>query len=129
MEKQVFEFFVCSWCGTYSSNSLCVLIWNFYQMFLIVCTELWLRLEPQFRPTRFAINFLFIIVRAERKVRFCVKLFYIFSNWILIRLSWNLSRLVPNSVGIFTQKNQQETVSGKIFRNFLNSKTILFPDL
>ena len=58
---------------------------------------------PQFRPTRFVINFVFIIAKAERNVRFFVKLFHFFSNWILIRFSWNLSRLVPNSIGILTQ--------------------------
>jgi len=33
--------------------------------------EFWLRFEPQIRPTRLAINFLLITVRAKRKVRLC----------------------------------------------------------
>jgi len=83
----------------YSSGHL---VWNFYQTFVTVSTEFWLRFEPQIRPTRLAINFLLITVRAERKVRLCVKLFDFFRCWILIRLFWNLSRFVPNSVEILT---------------------------
>jgi len=62
-----------------------------------------MRFEPQTRPTRFAINFLFISVRAEKKVRLCVKLFDFLPGWIVIRLTWNLTRLVPNSVEILTR--------------------------
>jgi len=47
-------------------------------------------------------NFFFINVRAERKVRLCVKLFDFFRGQILIRLTWNLSCFVPNSVEILT---------------------------
>jgi len=36
-----------------------------------VSVEFWLKFEPQFRPTRLTINFLFITVRAEGKVRLC----------------------------------------------------------
>ena len=49
--------------------------------------ELWLRFEPQIFPTRFAINFFFIVVRAKSKIRLCVKLFGFISNLILICLS------------------------------------------
>jgi len=55
--------------------SLSVYIWNFYQTFLIVCIEMWLRFEPQIRSTKFAMNFLFIIATTERKVCFYVKPF------------------------------------------------------
>ena len=64
--------------------------------------EFWLRYEAQVRPTRLAINFLLIIVRAERKVRLCVKLFDFFRGRILVRLTWNLTRFVPNSVEFIT---------------------------
>ena len=37
-----------------------------------------------------------------KKVRSCVKLFNFFRGLILIRLTWNLSRFVPNSVEIHT---------------------------
>jgi len=82
--------------------SLGILVWNFYQTFVIVSVEFRLRFEPQIRPTRLAINFLFITARAGRKVRLCVKLFDFFRGRILIRLTWNLSRSVPNSVEILT---------------------------
>ena len=73
--------------GPTTPYSLGILVWNFYQTFVIVSTEFWLRFEPQIRPTRFAINFLFIIARAERKVRLCVKLFDFFLKWIFICLT------------------------------------------
>jgi len=86
--------------GLTTPYSLGILVWNFYQTFVTVSTEFWLRLEPQIRPTRSTINFLFITAKAERNVRLCVKLFDFFRGWILIRLTWNLSRFVPNSVEI-----------------------------
>ena len=89
--------------GLTAPYSLRILVWNFYQTSVAVSIEFWLRFEPQTRPTRFAINFLFITARAERKVRSCVKLFDFFPGWILIRLTWNLSRFVPNSVEILTR--------------------------
>ena len=83
-----------------TTYSLGILVWNFYQTFITVSIEFWLRFEPHIRPTRLAINFLFVTARAERKVRLCVKLFDFFRGWILIRLTLNLSRFVPNSVEI-----------------------------
>jgi len=88
--------------GLTTPNSLDILVWNFYQTFVTVSTECWLRFEHQIRPTRLSINFLFITAKAERKVRLCVKLFDFFRGWILIRLTINLSRFVPNSVETLT---------------------------
>jgi len=88
--------------GRTTSYSLGLLVWNFYQTFVTVCIEFWQRFEPQIHPTRFAINVLFITTRVERKVHLCVKLFDFFPRWILIRLTWNLSRFVPNSIKILT---------------------------
>jgi len=89
--------------GLTAPYSLGILVWNFYQTFVIVSIEFWLIFEPQTRPTWFAVNFLFITARAERKVRLCVKLFDSFLGRILIRLTWNLSRFIPNSVEIHTR--------------------------
>jgi len=86
--------------GLTTPYSLGILDWNFYQTFVTVSVVFWLRFETQIRPTRLEINFLFIIVRAERKVRLCAKLFDFFGGWILIHLTWNLPRFVPNSVEI-----------------------------
>ena len=86
--------------GLTAPYSLGILVWNFYQTFVTVSIEFWLWIEPQIRPTGLAINFLFVTARAERKVRLCVKLFDFFRGWILICLTWNLSRFVPNSVEI-----------------------------
>ena len=109
--------------GLTTPYSLGVLVWNFYQTLAIVSIEFWLRIEPQTRPTRFAINFLFITARAERKVRPCVKLFDFFPGWILIRLTWNLSRFVPNSVEILT-RNFRKTHFGRIFQKFCADQSV-----
>ena len=88
--------------GLTTPYSLGILVWHFYQTFFTVSTEFWLRFEPQIRLTGLAINFLFVTARAERKVRLCVKLFDFFRGRILIRLTWNLSPFVPNSVEILS---------------------------
>jgi len=64
--------------GHTTPYSLGILVWNFYQTFVTVSTEFWLRFESRIRPTGLAINFLFITARAERKVRMCVKLLHSF---------------------------------------------------
>ena len=88
--------------GLTTPYSLGILVWNFFKTFVIVSTEFWHRFEPQIRPLKFPINFLSITARPERKVRLCLKLFDFFPRWILIRLTWKLSRFVPNSVKTFT---------------------------
>jgi len=92
--------------------SLGLLVWKFYQTFVILCIEFWLRFEPQIRPTRFSINFFIITTRVERMVRLCMKQFDFFPRWILIRLTWNLSRFVPNSVTILTCNFRKELFRG-----------------
>ena len=67
--------------GHTTPYSLGISVWNFYQKFVTVSIDFWLIFEPQFSPKRLAINFLFIIVRAERKVCLCVKLFDFFCGW------------------------------------------------
>jgi len=112
--------------GLTTPYSLGILVWNFYRTFAIVSTEFWLRFEPQIRPTRFAINFLFITARAKTKVRLCVKLFDFFPRWILIHLTWNLSRFVQNTVEIFTwnfrkKKLFHENISEILWKTRLSS--------
>jgi len=58
--------------------SMDLLVWRFYQTFVTMSIDLWLRFEPQIRPTRLTISFLLISARVERKVRLCVKLFNFF---------------------------------------------------
>jgi len=103
--------------GLTTPYSLDILEWNFHQMFVTVSTEFWMRFEPQIRSTRLAINFLFISSRAEKKVRLCVKLFDFFRGRILIRLTWNFSRFVPNLVEILTW-NFRKNYFGRIFQKF-----------
>jgi len=43
--------------GLTTPYSLGLLVWNFYQTFVIVCVEFWLSFEPRIQPTRFAISF------------------------------------------------------------------------
>ena len=107
--------FVYSRSGTYYALLLGFCAWNFYQTFVTMSIEFWLGFEPQIPPTRLAINFSFITARAERKDCLCVKLFDVFPRWILIRLTWNLSRFVPNPVEVPTWNFRK-----KLFReNFL----------
>ena len=73
--------------GLTTPYSLGILVWNFYQTFVIFSIEFWLRFEPQIRPTRLKINFLFITAMVERKVLLCLKLFDFFLTWILICLT------------------------------------------
>jgi len=75
------------WLGLTMPYSLGILVWNFYQTFVTMSIEFWLRFEPHIRPTRLTINFLFITTRAERKVRLCAKLLDFFRGWILVRLT------------------------------------------
>jgi len=103
--------------GLSAPYSFGISVSNFYQIFLTMSIDFWLRFQPQIRPTEFAINFLFITASAERKVRLCVKLFDFFPRWILIRLTWNLLRFVPNSVEILTW-NFRKNFFGRIFQQF-----------
>ena len=64
--------------GLTTPYSLGILVWNFYQTFVTVSNEFWLRFEPHIRPTKLAINFLFITARAERMICLCVNLLYFF---------------------------------------------------
>ena len=105
--------------------SLGLLVWKFNQTFIIVCIEFWLRFETHIRPTRFSINFLFITARVERKVRLCVKLLDLFPRWILIRLTWNLSRFVPNSIQIFWWKLRKKLFQDNFSEILWKTKAIL----
>jgi len=111
--------------GITTAYSLNILVWNFYQTSVTVSIEFWLRFEPQIRPTRLVIIFLFVTARAERKVRLCAKLFAFFRGWILIRLTWNLSHFVPNSVEIlgwnFRKKLFRENFSKILWKSRLSS--------
>jgi len=96
--------------GLTTPYSLGISVWKFYQSFAIVPTEFWLRFERQIRPTGFAINFLFITVRAARKVRLCVKLFDFFRGWTLIRLTWNFVAFCPKFSWDSYVKFQEKTI-------------------
>ena len=94
-----------------------------------MCVKFWLRFEPNIQPTRFEISFLFIIDKVYRKIHFCLKLFGFFPRWILIHLMWNLPHFVPNSVEILTWNFRKKTISGGFFRNFVQTKAILYQNL
>ena len=112
--------------GLTTPYSFGILVWNCYQTSVTVSAEFWLRFEPKIRPTGLAINFLFITAGAERKVRLFAKLFDFFRGWILICLTWNLSRFVPNSVEIVTSNFRKKTISEEFFRNFVQTRAILY---
>ena len=115
--------------GLSAPYSLGVLVWNFDQTFITVSIEFLLRFEPQIRPTRLTINCLLITVRAERKVRLCVKLFDFFRGWILIRLTRNLSRFVRNSVEILTWNFNKKLFWENFSEIFVQTKAIIFRNM
>ena len=102
-----------------------VLVWKFYQTFVIVCIEFWLRFEPQIRPTRCLTNFLFITARVQRHVRLYVKLFDFFHRWILICLTWNLWLFVPNLVRILTWNFRKKLFQNNFSKILWKTKAIL----
>jgi len=103
-----------------------ILVWNFYQTFVIVSTKIWMRFESQIRPTRFAIIFLFITLPGLQGSFVCVWNYLIFfPRWILVHLTWKLSHFVPNSVEIlkwnFKKKIFQENFSEILCKPRLSS--------
>jgi len=117
--------------GLTTTYSLGILVWNFYHTFVTVSVEFWLRFEPQIRPTRFAINFLFITAhhcQGWKEGSFVCETVWFFRGWIVVHLSWNLSRFVPNLVDILTwifRKNY----FGIIFQKFCPNQGYHLPKL
>ena len=122
--KTSFPFLFSLGQGLITPYSSGVLIWNFYKTLLIVCIELWLRFEPQICSTRFATNFLFVIVATENKVRFCLKMF----DHFLTEYS-SVAVFHPKLCWDFSIRFEQEIIFWKCSRNVLHSKALLFPDL
>ena len=91
--------------------------------------EFWQRFEAQTRPSRFAIYFLLITVRAERNVRLCAKLFDFFSwaNTGLFDLKF--VAFCPKFTGDSYVEFQEKTISGEFFGNFVKTMTILYRNL
>ena len=75
------------------------------------------------------INLLFVIARAERKVHLCVKLFDFFHGWILIRLTWNSSCFIQNSVDSLEWNFRKKNYSGRIFQKFCANHGYPLPKL
>jgi len=121
--------FVHSRSGTYYALLLRILVWNFYQSFIIGSTEFWVRFEPQICPMGFAISFLFITARVEWKVRLCVKLFDFFRGWILIRLPWNFVAFCPKFSRDSYVKFHEKVISGEFFINFIENQGYPLPNL
>jgi len=91
--------------------------------------EFWLRFDTQIRPTRLAINFLFITVRAEKKVRLCAKLFDFFS-WVNTHpFDLKFVAFCLKLSGHSYVEFQAKTISGEFFRNFVQTKAILYQNL
>ena len=67
--------------GLTTPYSLGIFVWNFYQTFITVSIEFWMRFEPQIRVTRLAINFLFITAMAETEGSFLCETVW-FLSWV-----------------------------------------------
>ena len=96
---------------------------------VIVSTEVWLRFDTQIRPTGSAINFFSVTARPGRKVRLSLKLFDFFPRWILIRLTRNLSRFVPNSVETLLWNFRKKLFQENFSEILLKTKAILYRNL
>jgi len=104
--------------GLVTPYFLGVLIWNFYLTFLFVSTQLWPRFEPQIRSISFAMKFLFVTAKAERKVRLCV--------WnCLIFLLTEYSTVWPEICRVLSQillrllhRISAKNLFGKIYQKF-----------
>ena len=105
-----------------------VLVWNLYQMFVTVSIEFWLRFEPQICPTRLAISFLFITGLKGRFVRVWNCLIF-FRGWILIRLKWNLTHFVLNSVEILTWNFRKKLFRENFSEIFAQTRAIQYRNL
>jgi len=94
-----------------------------------VSTEFWLRFEPQIRPSKLAKKNLFIISKAERKVRLCVKLFDFFL-WVNTHpFDLKFVAFCPEFSGDSYVEFQEKTILGEFFRNFVLTKAILYQNL
>ena len=82
--------------GLTTPYSLAILVSNFYQTFVTMSNEFWLRFEPQIRPTKLRINFLFITARARNESLFVCEVVWFFRGWILIRLTFENERNKSN---------------------------------
>ena len=114
--------------GLTAPYSLGVLVRNLYQMFVIVSIEFWLRFEPQIRLTRLTINFLFVTVRAERKLHSCVKLFDFFVREYS-SVSPKFVAFCPKFSGDYYVEFQEKTISGEFFKNFHANQSYPLPKL
>jgi len=90
-----------------------------------VSVDFWLRFEPKISPTRLERNFLFIIARAERKVRLCAKLFD--STWVNTHpFDLKFVACCPKFSGDSYVEFQDKTISAEFLRNFVQTKAILY---
>ena len=94
-------------------------------MFIEFC----LGFDPQIPPTRLAINFLFITARAKRKVHLRAKLFDFFS-WVNTHpFDLKFASFCPKCSEHSYLEFQEKTISGEFFRNFVQTKAILYRNL
>jgi len=116
------------------SRTYCVLLLGYFGLKLLpdirhcaywVVVEIW----AQTRPTRFAINFLFITARAKRKVRFVCEIVWYFS-WVNTHpLDLKFVAFSPKFSGDSYMEFQEKTISGEFFGNFEQTKAILYQNL
>jgi len=101
--------------GLATPYSLGILVWSCYQTFAILSIAIWLRFEPEIRPTRFEIIFFFITARAERKVHLCLKLIGFFSQANTHPFDLKFVAFSPKFSQDSYVKFQEKTTSGEFF--------------
>jgi len=112
--------------GLTTPYSLGILVWKFYQTFFHcvywVLSDIW---APNSSHKIFTICFLHHC-QGWKEGSFVCETAWFFPMHILICLTWNWSRFVPNSVKILTWNFRKKTILGKFFRIFVQTKAILY---
>jgi len=114
--------------GLTTPYSLGILVWNFYQTFVTVSIEYWLSFEPQIRPTRLTINFLFVIPRLKGMF-VCVWNCLIFLWVNTDPFGLKFVAFCPKSSGDSWVEFQEKTIPEEFFRNFIQTKAILYRNM
>jgi len=120
--------------GLTTPDSLGILFWNFYQTFVIVSIEFWLRFEPQIRPTRLETNFLrfrvfFRHCQGWKEGSFVCGNVWFFLSVNIHPFDLKFDAFCPKFRGDSWVEFQEKTIPGEFFKNFMQTKAILYRNL
>jgi len=112
--------------GLTTRYSLGILAWNFYQTLFILSIDFWLRFEPQILSTRFAINFFIHHCQGWKEGLFVRETVWFFS-WVNTHpFDLKFVAFCPKFSRDSYVEFQEKTISGELFRNFVQTKAIIY---